>query len=104
MLEFISAQAPENTKGLLIGLFWFIFGLFNGIDRLVFTWIEHEYKSIDDPIYNFALVLYVIPAIVFAALGLLVYVIVAAVYRNRERPQPDEEDLVIQAYATSYYS
>ena len=104
MLEFICAQSPQNTKGLLIGLFWFIFGFFNGVGRLAFSLVEHEYTSVEDPFYNSVLLLYVVLVVSFAVMGLVMYVMAAVAYKNRKRPQPDEDDLNIRNYAISYYS
>ena len=104
VLEFICAQSPQNTKGLLIGLLWFIFGFFNGVGRLAFAYVESQYTTINNQYYNFELLMCVGLAASSGVLGMVMYVMVATIYKNRERPQPDEDDLNVRAFATSYYS
>ena len=102
-LEFIYAQAPEQMKGLITGLFYFMFGIFGGIGSIVFYFFppseshHHGHKRV-----NYTLWFYVIFTAV-AILGLLVYALVACLYRNRRRPAADEDDLVRRIYAQNVF-
>ncbi len=95
-LEFIYAQAPEPMKGLLTGLFYFMFGVFGGISNILFYLFPTQE---DNP---FTLWFYVL-LLIFAALGLLVYALVACFYKNRLRPAVDEEDLQNRIFAQNVF-
>ena len=100
-LEFIFAQAPEQMKGLLTGLFYFMFGLCDAISSTFF------YRYPTDPTsnngINFRLWFYVTSTVI-ALFGLLIYTAVACLYRNRRRPSNDEDDLQRIMYAENVYS
>lgn len=70
-------------KGLLTGLFYLVFGLFSGPANLLFLY----YPKLDQ-FHNF--VWYFTIYSVIGGVGLLVYVIAACLYTNRDRPE--EED------------
>lgn len=103
-LEFIYAQSPQDTKGLLIGMYWFILGVSSGAGQVVISYVQYYYTTINDGVYNFGLLMCVVLAVSFGLISMIVYVIVAIIYTNRKRPQPDEDDLNIRAFATAYYS
>lgn len=69
-------------KGLLTGLFYLVFGLFSGSASLFFL-----YYPKSDHFHNFG---YFTIYSVIGGIGLLMYVIVARLYSNRDRPE--EED------------
>ncbi len=87
-------------KGLLTGLFYFMFGVFGGISNTVFYCFPFDHQEEDG--VNYILWFYILLTIV-AALGLLVYVIVVWFYRNRRRPAVDEEDLTHRLYAQNVF-
>lgn len=101
-LEFIYAQSPESMKGLLIGLFYFVFGLCSGSVSFFF----YRYLPTSDklhPVLDSILWYYVMYAIV-ALLGFVAYGVVAALYSNRRRPASDEEESDLQVvYQTREY-
>lgn len=79
-------------KGLLIGLFYFIFGVFNVIGTTIFKYLAEN-------MWFYYTVLMV------CSVGLLVYMVVVFCYRNRERPTNDEseKEILHRSFATSVY-
>ena len=99
-LQFIYAQSPENMKGLLIGLFYFIIGLFNGGGTLLFHWYPlHE--NLDG--INYILWYYIILTII-GMLGFVAYLVVAFLYTYRQRPvdYQEETDAIRRLYVGDY--
>lgn len=86
--EFICSQAPYNMRGLLIGIFFSIHGLFSLVAILV------EYLFVVTPLnestaravteYSCAFLFYLI-LMCLAMLGMGVYVIAACRYKRRKR-------------------
>ncbi len=101
-LEFIYAQAPEPMKGLLTGLFYFMFGVFSGISNIIFYFFPFDVNNSHDIKQDFVFWYYILLLIV-AALGLLVYALVAWFYKNRLRPAVDEEDLTHRIFAHNVF-
>lgn len=101
-LEFIYAQSPEKMRGLLTGLFYLIMGIFMSIGSSIVFLIQHpDIQSTTTTKPSFLL------SLVFACVGLtglVLYGAVASIYKNRQRPGSDEENLQIHTYASSYYS
>ena len=89
-LEFIYAQSPNNMKGLQIGIFYLIFGIFSAIGSTIyFGYSLHSGDGgTSTPWSHFCLVL-----IAIGLVGFVVYVIVACCYRNRQRPAADEAEV-----------
>ena len=82
-MEFVYAQSPESMKGMLTGLFYFIYSIFTGGSTTLF------YFFIDaSTAYSY----YYIMLLVLAVLGLVAYSIVACLYVNRQRPTSETED------------
>ena len=81
-------------KGLLTGLFYFIFGAFNGVGAAIF------YATLSRSMWYFY-----ITVLTVAVTGLLIYILVTWCYRNRERPTNDEseKEILHRSYATSVY-
>ena len=95
--EFICAQNPHAMKGLLIGTFFLIKGLFQflGITAVLlpFTWWGFETSF---PSCGFV---YYLINIVVAVIGLVAYSWVARRYQYRQRDEPDN----IYRYAEEHY-
>ena len=83
-LEFIYAQSPEQMKGFLSGLFYLVFGLFSGAATLFF----HFYPIMIDHFHN-RLWYFIIYSGV-GCIGLAMYMVVACLYSNRDRPEEEE--------------
>ena len=97
--EFICSQSPHAMKGLLIGTFFAIKGVFQLLGvvityvPLTFGWkIVHSFPSC-------GFVYYLINAII-ALIGIVAYTCVARQYQYRERDEPDN----IYRYAEEYYA
>lgn len=86
-LEFIYAQSPNSMKGLLTGLLFLWFGVFSGVGIIFFTLfpIQEDTKRIDTIGGYYALSTFV------GAVSVAMYVAVACIYRNRERPTNNDD-------------
>ena len=95
--EFICAQSPHAMKGLLIGTFFLIKGLFRflGVTAVLipFTWWDFNTSF---PSCGFV---YYLVNMVVAVIGLVAYTWVARKYQYRQRDEPDN----IYRYAEEYY-
>ena len=98
-LEFISAQSPQSMKGLLIGLFFAIRGLFqflNSIITVPFS-LKHPWASGEmlehPPVTNCGFV-YLLFTCVVGLIGLILFSVAAKKYKYRAR---NAEDLFRQA-------
>ena len=89
-------------KGLLIGLFYFIIGLFNGGGALLFHWYP-LYENQDG--INYILWYYVILTVI-GVLGFVAYLMVAFLYTYRQRPvgYQEERDAIRRLYEGDYGS
>ena len=85
--EFVCAQSPHSMKGLLIGTFFTIKGVFQLLGVVLYSVIgvrcsvKHRF-----PICIFV---YYLINIVIALNGLIAFVLVARKYQYRERDEPD---------------
>ena len=98
--EFICSQSPHAMKGLVIGTFFAIKGVFQllGVVTTYLPFASHEWsKAHTFPSCGF--VYYLINAII-ALIGIVAYTCVARQYQYRERDEPDN----IYRYAEDYYA
>ena len=97
--EFICAQSPHSMKGLVIGTFFAIKGIFQLIGVVaVFTPVALRCKSGDKfPVCGF---IYHFINVVILLTGIITFTIVARRYQYRERDEPDN----IYSYAEEYYA
>ena len=102
-LEFIYAQSPDSMKGLLIGLFYFIFGAFNAVGTGLFWKLSATKSSSSSEHYANPWFYYA--TLMICAVGLVLYMVVAYRYKNRQRPTNDEseKEILHRSYATSVY-
>ena len=95
--EFICAQSPHAMKGLLIGTFYTIKGVFQLIGALVIFVPFYTYRLTTNlPSCGFV---YYLVNILVAIIGLVSYSWVARRYQYRQRDEPDN----IYRYAEEYY-
>ena len=96
--EFICSQSPHSMKGMLIGLWYAIKGLFQLIGTILsipfFTWKHHGLLF---PSCGFV---YYLVNTVIGVFALTVYVWVAMKYKKRERDEPCN----VRRFAEDYYS
>lgn len=99
-MEFIYAQSPEMMKGLLTGLLYLALGIFRGGGIVFF----HFYPMVNNGHINTILYFYPIFTII-AFIGFVQFVIVACLYRNRQRPTRDdsENEIVRREFATNVF-
>ena len=64
-LEFIYAQSLDSMKGLLIGLFYLIFGAFNAVETTIFKYLEPKIMWF----YGAVLIICVLGLLVYIATG-----------------------------------
>ena len=92
-------------KGLLTGLFYFIFGIFSGGGTLIFYLCtkndksEDVYTEIQDVRGINMIFCYYVLFSVIAALSFVAYAIVAFLYTNRLRLSVEEEEGVNRRHA-----
>ena len=94
--EFICAQSPHAMKGLIIGTFFAIKGIFQLIGALIVLLFSTVYTT-PRPSCGSA---YFLVAVLITLAGLVVYVLVARRYKYRQRDEPDN----IYRYAEDYFS
>ena len=96
--EYIYAQSPHSMKGLIIGTFFALRGIFHLIGALVFTFPFIGWNlSSSFPSCGF---IYFLVNMVVALFGIVVYIWVARKYKNRQRDEPDN----VYRYAEEYYA
>ena len=79
------AQSPESMKGMLTGLFYFVFGIFNGGSSfLYYAFLRH--------MYHWKITTYYWVLLGFSLFGLVIYIIAACIYVNRRRPTSETEE------------
>ena len=97
--EFICAQSPHSMKGLLIGTFFAIKGVFQLIGVIaVLTPVTVWCGSHDE--FCICGFIYYLLSIVILLIGIIAFTIVARRYQYRERDEPDN----IYRYAEDYYA
>ena len=80
------AQSPESMKGMLTGLFYFIYSIFNGGSSILFyLFLQHRWKNPNYAIFYWML-------LAMAVFGLVIYTIAACLYVNRRRPTSETEE------------
>ena len=85
-LEFIYAQSPEQMKGFLTGLFYLVFGLFSGAASVFFLCYPNKFTHFHNFVWYFTIYT------VIGCIGWLMYVLVACLYSNRDRPEEEDFD------------
>ena len=96
--EFICAQSPHAMKGLLIGIFFTIKGVFQLIGALILVSFTKWSIAIETPFLSCSFV-YNLINILVGLIGLVAYTWVARRYQYRQRDEPDN----IYRYAEEYY-
>ena len=90
VLEFISAQSPQSMKGLLVGVFFAIRGLFQFLNSIIIIplSLKHPWASGEmlenPPVTNYGFV-YLLFTCVAGLIGLILFLAAARRYKYRER-------------------
>ena len=97
--EFICAQSPHSMKGLLIGTYYAIKGVFQLLGVLVIfapilAWCKSNEK------FRVCGFIYYLVNVVILLIGTIAFIIVARKYQYRRRDEPDN----IYRYAEEYYA
>ena len=97
LYEFICAQSPHSMKGLLIGTFFAIRGIFQllGVLLFIFPFLAWRLSS-SFPSCRFV---YYLVNILVAIFGLILFTWMSKKYQYRQRDEPDN----IYRYAEEYY-
>ena len=100
ILEFISAQSPHTMKGLLLGVFYAFRGLFIILGCVAtFPFAQEKLWGDHRGIFDCGFYYYLSNG-VLGVIGLVVFLMAARRYRNRERDDPPYS----HQYAEDYYS
>ena len=97
--EFIYSQSPHAMKGLVIGIFFAIKGIFQLLGPVIIIPFALGWKDILRRFPSCGFVYYLINAII-ALIGIVAYTCVARKYQYRVRDEPDN----IYRYAEEYYA
>ena len=109
--EFICAQSPHSMKGLLIGTFFAIKGVFQLLSVLLLytpinakcnqnTVTNNNIVSVQTYAFPVCGFIYHFINVVIALIGIIVFTIIAKRYEYRQRDEPDN----IYRYAEEYYA
>ncbi len=82
--EFICAQSPYSMRGLVIGVFFFIYGLFNALVGLIIVIFALTFKSEASLLLSCGSS-YSLSVLTLGILGFFFYVFIARWYKKRQR-------------------
>ena len=100
LFEFLCAQTPYNTKGLIIGLsFASALGLSYALANATVTWAHAWSQPVTYPTCAFWFYLFII---VVTVVGLVMFCIVAKWYKKRERDELLHEQRFVEDYYNKY--
>ena len=101
IFEFISAQSPHSMKGFLLGTYFGISGFYRFVSSCIlipFSW-DNVWASGDYPPHTGCAFGYFIVICTIALIGVVLYLIAAQRYVNRERDdRPYDQRYVIDVY------
>ena len=83
--EFICAQSPYSMRGLIIGIVYFIFGMFAGIMAVLVISFALGFKNHTSNLPLSCGSSYILAVIGIGVVGLVLYIIVAKWYKKRQR-------------------
>ena len=102
--EFICAQSPYNMKGLLFGCYYSMRGIFQLLADVWYVGWTYGYRNIGGNVimYPSCGSWYYLSTTVIGVLGLVAFCLVAKWYKKREREEPANERLLVEAYYDKY--
>ena len=98
VLEFIYAQSPDNMKGLLIGCYYFLIGVWSAVATVIYFSLKAQLQQHHHDKKDTTIQWYYISFSVVSITGLLLFCIVSLFYRNRQRNNPISDILRISMY------
>ena len=101
IFEFISAQSPHSMKGLLLGTYFAITGVYQFISSITFVpFISYKFQTNGHQLpHTGCLFGYSLYVCIIAFIGLVVFTVAAKCYRYREREdRPYDQQFVIDIY------
>ena len=99
--EFICAQSPYSMRGLLIGIFYFIYGVYTGVMAIVLMTFALAFKNHTSNSVLSCGSSYFVAVIGIGVVGLVAYIIVAKWYTKRQRG--GQSDINHQSVLESYF-
>ena len=106
-LEFISAQSPQSMKGLLVGVFFAIRGLFQFLNSIIIIplslkqpWASRE--MIDHPSVTNCGFVYLVLTSVTGLIGLILFLLAAKRYKYRTRDEEIFRQYVVEEVYDRY--
>lgn len=100
-LEFICAQAPHGMRGLVIGVYFMIYGISVGLLSLVMSAFALGYDINRGSLNMSCGTLYLLGVVVLGTVGVAVYALAARCYKDRQRG--GQMDVNQQAILEGYY-
>ena len=98
--EFVCAQSPQSMKGLLIGTFFAIKGVFQLLGVILYLAIGVGCSLRHQLVFPLCGFIYYFINVVIALIGIIAFVFIARRYQYRQRDEPDN----IYRYAEEYYA
>ena len=97
VLEFISAQSPHRMKGLLVGIFYAIKGLYQLLGEITLVPFILPYRHTNGSSVSCGTGYYLVVTII-AVGGLLLYVLAASRYKYRQRGEQPYNQMHVEEY------
>ena len=101
VLEFVCAQSPYNMRGLIIGIFFFVYGIFNALVSLVVLIFALAFKHASSSLVFSCGSSYTLGVITIGVFGFTFYICIAKWYKMRQRGGQDNVNH--QTVVESYY-
>lgn len=96
--EFVCAQSPHAMKGLMIGIFFAVEGLFQLIGVIIILPFSLDFWNSSYPTNPSCGVGYYLTNVVIALAGIVIYFITSKKYKYRQRDEPSVDQQLVEAY------
>ena len=96
--EFVCAQSPHAMKGLMIGIFFAVEGLFQLIGVIITLPFSFDLWNSLHPTNPSCGVGYYLTNVLIALAGMVIYCITAKKYKYRQRDEPSVDQQLVEAY------
>ena len=100
--EFICAQSPYGMKSLLFGCYYSVRGVFLVLADIWLIGWKYSHTEENSVTYPSCGFWYYLCTTVMGAVGLVLFCLVAKWYKKREREEPANEQLLVEAYYDKY--